>query len=249
MNSKILVIGESCTDVFYRGEVNRLCPEAPVPVFKVTGITENGGMAMNVKENLKSLGNNVSIITNENWTKITKSRYVHTHSNHMFLRVDESDEKYGLLDVKTLNSFGDLEQYDAIVVSDYHKGFLTEQMLEKISKMHNLVFLDTKKILGSWSENFSFIKINNKEYNLTKHKINNAIKEKLIVTHGPLGCIYKNKTFGVPKVEIKDTSGAGDTFLSGLASMYCYSGDIEKSIIFANECATKVVQKKGVSII
>ena len=89
----------------------------------------------------------------------------------------------------------------------------------------------------------------NKEYNLTKHRLNDAIKSRLIVTHGPLGCIYQNKNYSVPKVEIKDTSGAGDTFLSGLASMYCYTGDIDRSIIFANECATTVVQKKGVSIV
>ncbi len=248
MNSKILVIGESCKDVFYRGEVDRLCPEAPVPVFKVTGVTENGGMAKNVQANLTSLGNNVSITTNKNWESITKSRYVHEHSNHMFLRVDESDSQYGLLDIESFRT-QPIHEYDAIVVSDYNKGFLTETMLQEISKMHNLVFLDTKKILGQWATNFSFIKINNKEYNLTKHRLNDAIKSRLIVTHGPLGCIYQNKNYSVPKVEIKDTSGAGDTFLSGLASMYCYTGDIDRSIIFANECATTVVQKKGVSIV
>ena len=31
--NKILVIGDSCTDIFIYGECNRICPEAPVPVF------------------------------------------------------------------------------------------------------------------------------------------------------------------------------------------------------------------------
>ena len=246
--SKILVIGESCKDIFYKGEVNRLCPEAPVPVFNVTGVTENGGMAKNVQQNLLSLGNEASIITNKNWESITKSRYVHEDSNYMFLRVDKFDNGYGSLDLERVKQV-ELEHYDALVVSDYNKGFLSEETLSLISTMHELVFLDSKKTLGPWCENFSFIKINNKEYNLTKHAINDNIRENLIVTHGPLGCVYRDQRFEVPKVEIKDTSGAGDTFLSGLVSMYCASGDISKSIYFANECATKVVQKKGVSII
>jgi hypothetical protein len=47
----------------------------------------------------------------------------------------------------------------------------------------------------------------------------------------------------------KDVSGAGDTFLSGLVVEYIRTKDIEKSIIFAQQCATVVVQKKGVSTI
>ena len=46
-------------------------------------------------------------------------------------------------------------------------------------------------------------------------------------------------------VEIKDTSGAGDTFLAGLVYEYLASSDIGKAIEFANKCATQVVQKKG----
>jgi sugar/nucleoside kinase (ribokinase family) len=50
-------------------------------------------------------------------------------------------------------------------------------------------------------------------------------------------------------VEVKDVSGAGDTFISGLCCEFLKTRDIKKSIIFANECATKVVQKRGVSTI
>ena len=55
--------------------------------------------------------------------------------------------------------------------------------------------------------------------------------------------------FPVEKVEIRDVSGAGDTFLSGLVSEYLLTKDIKKSIIFAQQCATIVVQKPGVSTI
>ena len=63
------------------------------------------------------------------------------------------------------------------------------------------------------------------------------------------GCRYKNVTYPVPKVETKDSSGAGDTFISALTVRYLESASIEEAIVFANECATKVVQKRGTSTI
>ena len=50
-------------------------------------------------------------------------------------------------------------------------------------------------------------------------------------------------------VEVKDVSGAGDTFISALCCRYLKSHNIQESILFANECATTVVQKRGVSTI
>ena len=65
---RILVIGESCTDVYQYGDCVRLCPEAPVPVFKSSNYkTENPGMAMNVMENIKAISDmKADIITNNN---------------------------------------------------------------------------------------------------------------------------------------------------------------------------------------
>ena len=53
---KILVIGESCRDVFHYGKCDRLAPEAPAPVFNPLKTVENGGMAKNVYKNLLALG-------------------------------------------------------------------------------------------------------------------------------------------------------------------------------------------------
>ena len=52
---KILVIGDSCTDIFRYGEVDRIAPEAPIPVLKPLKETSNPGMAGNVVTNLKVL--------------------------------------------------------------------------------------------------------------------------------------------------------------------------------------------------
>ncbi len=51
--SKILVIGDSCIDIFKYGEVNRLAPEAPIPIIVPETEKSNPGMAGNVVENLK----------------------------------------------------------------------------------------------------------------------------------------------------------------------------------------------------
>ena len=92
---KILVIGDSCTDVFVYGSCTRLCPEAPIPVFNPSKTITNQGMAGNVVENLRALGvRKTELITNTE--QIVKTRYVETKSNQMLLRVD-GNEKYQIL--------------------------------------------------------------------------------------------------------------------------------------------------------
>jgi sugar/nucleoside kinase (ribokinase family) len=50
-------------------------------------------------------------------------------------------------------------------------------------------------------------------------------------------------------VDVKDNTGAGDTFLAGLVVKFCQTGDITKAINYANKCATYVVQRKGTTIV
>ena len=245
---RILVIGESCRDVYRYGECSRLCPEAPVPVVKVdTGeVHVNDGMAMNVYRNIESLVGNceVEIITNENWQQVNKIRYVDQRTNYIVLRVDESDDEISRCNMNDIEFL----RYDVVVISDYNKGFLLEEDIEYIAQNHPVTFLDTKKILGNWCKNIKFIKINEFEYNRTKHMLDEDMSSRMIITLGPHGAKYLDRTYPVPKVEIKDTSGAGDTFIAALCVKYAETTDIEEAIRHANDCATSVVQKKGVSI-
>jgi len=242
---KILVIGESCRDVFNYGVCDRLCPEAPVPVFNPSHSTENGGMASNVYRNVLALDVEAHLFTNENWKSLTKTRFIDFRSNHMFMRYDIGDGSYGRSDLSKIK----YNKYDAIIISDYDKGFLTESNIEEISTRHECTFLDTKKVLGNWCKKIKFIKINNYEYDKTKHSLSSEIEKKLIITMGSNGCKYRGVEYPVPEVEIKDASGAGDTFISGLAVKFVHTKDIKESIIFANQCATTVVQKRGVNTI
>jgi D-beta-D-heptose 7-phosphate kinase/D-beta-D-heptose 1-phosphate adenosyltransferase len=242
-DKNILVIGDSCRDVFVYCNSTRLCPEAPVPALQVVNQTENGGMAKNVHRNISSLVNSVDILTNNNWYDITKVRYVHNATNHMFFRVDND------IEIKRINLNEIDFNYKIIVISDYNKGFLSEEDIATICKKHSCVFLDTKKIIGEWASSAKYIKINNFEYERSKEYITPNLDKKIIHTHGAEGCILNGQQYPVKKVNVIDVSGAGDSFLAGLVAKYLEDLNINESIMYANKCALKVVQERGVSVV
>ena len=170
--NKILVIGDSCTDVFVYGTCNRICPEAPVPILNPIKTTTNGGMAKNVSKNLNKMGADVKIITNLN--DIKKTRYVDEKTNSIMLRIDENDSTDRVpsdvilkIQKNTYENFN----FDALVVSDYCKGFLNETDIKFLIEHNNNVFLDTKRKLGNWVYDVNYLKINEKEYEKTKDYI------------------------------------------------------------------------------
>ena len=112
--------------------------------------------------------------------------------------------------------------------------------------------MDTKKKLGRWCKDCTWIKINELEHEATSRAIEgleHIFDDKLLITLSEKGCQYKEDVYPVEKVEIRDLTGAGDTFLAAFVTEFLSSQDVEKSIIFANECATEVVQLKGVNIV
>jgi len=141
MKYKILVIGESCRDIFNYGRCTRLCPDAPAPVVNSLKVLENPGMAANVQNNILVMGGDAEIYTNDNWRNITKTRFIEITGNYIFMRLDDEKDGYGKADVKKI----EYHKYAAIIISDYDKGFLSEGDISYISKAHPLVFLDTKK--------------------------------------------------------------------------------------------------------
>ncbi len=257
----ILVIGDSCKDVFIYGDIERISPEAPIPVFKPTHEESNGGMAKNVADNVESLDMHIHTVTNKN--SIIKKRYVENRSGQMVLRVDEHDYceriEETLLKGITKNKFerppfgfGSTTEnyYDAIIISDYCKGFLEVSDIQHICENNKNVFIDTKKKLGEWVKDADYIKINELEYQKNHEMLSEkGFEDKLIVTLGSRGCRYKGKEFPVKEVPVKDVSGAGDTFLAGLVRGYLDSNNIYEAIKFAQECTTLVVQKHGVATV
>lgn len=241
--SQISIIGESCLDVFVYCDAIRLAPDLPVPVLQEIHIETNPGMAANVQRNIEARSVNTSLVTNNNWDEIVKRRYMHDGSNHMFFRVD-TPHNISRLNIENIDLSSDL-----IVISDYNKGYLAESDIEFICQSHPLVFLDTKKVLGKWAEGASFIKINDYEYNNSKSHLSETLSKRIIHTRGSEGCNFRGKNFPVEKFEVRDTSGAGDSFMAALVVEFLKTSSIEDSIVAANYAASRVVRTRGVGVI
>jgi len=237
---KILLIGDSCEDVYYIGSVDRISPEAPVPILKISEHFRTPGMAANVRKNFVTINQNVEFISEK--SKITKTRYIDKKSGQQLLRVDDEPKiaKWN----GNFQLFRDLSFFDAIVISDYNKGFLSYEHIENIiSKSKVPVFIDTKKVDLAKFEG-AFIKINLAEFN----NLTSTPKERkgLIVTNGDRGAMYNDKIYPAPKVEVSDVCGAGDTFLAFLVYGYLlYEKNIDKAIEIANQAASISVRHRG----
>ena len=249
---KFLAIGDSCKDVFIYGKCDRICPEAPVPVFIAAKERTNGGMAANVQANVEALGVECDLITQSN--EILKTRYVDIKTNQMLLRVDENDASEDKFDYRKVP----WDKYDTVLVSDYGKGFLRKCGIRDICQYHDNVYLDSNKVKLDCDLplNLKFLKINEYEIEFNpwlKHHLRPNGGEmysrcnQIILTLGHKGCQYMGKIYEPPeKVVTQDVSGAGDTFLAALAVSMTRVGDVDTAIDYANECATKVVSKRGV---
>ncbi len=233
---KILLIGDSCVDEYVYGICTRLNPEAPVPVMDYTRTELKPGMAANVYENLKAFQVQVNFVTNPE--KILKTRYVDDKYNHQILRVDRHEILAPLQDDLSLQGF------DAIVISDYDKGFISDKKLFQLTAQAICpVFIDTKKKLVPDKEN-CFIKLNEVEYkNLSFAPLN------IITTLGDKGAMYKNIRYPSAKVTVFDVVGAGDTFLAALTYFYLVLGSIELAIPFANKASSIAVQHTGTYVL
>ena len=91
---KILLIGDSCIDVYQYGTIDRLSPEAPIPVIKLTRKETRLGMARNVHSNLYKLGCDTTIISNQaagvnGEPRITKTRIIDEKSGYQIVRIDD----------------------------------------------------------------------------------------------------------------------------------------------------------------
>ena len=231
---KILLVGDNCIDVYQYGTIDRLSPEAPVPVFVPTHKEEREGMAGNVAKNLEALGCEVNYMFGE--TSV-KTRLIDERSRQQIVRIDNDV-------VSTPITFDTAipDVYDAIVVSDYNKGTVSYELIEELIALSIPIFIDTKKtdlerMQGAW------VKINELEYSKIKSECSG-----LIVTRGSRGAsaVHHDIDVAAPSVEVVDVTGAGDTFLAALTYQYLDTGNIEQAIRFANQASAITVQHLGV---
>ena len=236
---KILLIGDNCIDTYVYGNVSRLSPEAPVPIFQPKNEIVKDGMAGNVAKNLEALNCEVKFFHNET---SEKKRLIDEKTKQHLLRID-NDAKC----TPILGSFietTELNKYAAVVVSDYNKGTVPITTIEWLRQEYKgPIFVDTKKT-DLARLNGCYIKINQLEKSLAKTLPDS---EYLIVTLGEHGAQYMNHIIKPDNSDdVVDVCGAGDTFLAALVYRYIDTKDIRKSIMFANKAAGITVQHVGV---
>ena len=235
---KVLLLGDSCEDEYIYGNCDRLSPEAPVPVMNLGRVETKSGMAGNVCLNLQAFNLNITFLTNTE--KITKTRFIDEGSNYQMLRVDSEQRTKPMLVPVSTGSF------DAVVISDYNKGYLsTEKIFEIVESSSCPVFIDSKKSILPNKSN-CYVKINDKEYSNLDERCH---IDNLIITQGSEGCLFNRTLYPAEKVKVRDVVGAGDTFLSALVFGYLTYQDINKAIVLGNKAAAIAVQQPGTYVL
>lgn len=236
---KILLIGDAGEDTYTYGNVNRISPEAPVPVFEPTSEIVKPGMASNVCKNLEALGCEVNFFHSD---ICKKQRLIDSRSKQQLIRIDR-DVKCKPL-AHTFEAQSVISSHDAIVISDYNKGTVEYDLIVHLLKTATIpIFIDTKKRdLGLLSG--AYLKINDLEYSRRTSKPH---PENLIVTHGDKGASWCGWDFPAETVgDVTDVCGAGDTFLSALVYKFLETNQMSTAIKFANKAAAVTVQHVGV---
>ena len=156
----ILVIGDVMLDTYYTGDVKRISPEAPVPVFRKTGERSVLGGAANVAANLIAAGQNVSMMAmvgnddvGEKLKGIFETQGINTDlllpldrhttektrfltsNNQQVLRLDveDTDPLSASECDQLINALNNkISNFDLIILSDYLKGLLTYNFTQAV---------------------------------------------------------------------------------------------------------------------
>ena len=295
---RVAVIGDLMLDCYFWGGVSRVSPEAPVPIVDVDEEFFRLGGAMNVAYNILKLGGTpfpIGVIGNDNEGKIirklmkdsritdkgividqkrptTAKTRVIADKQHI-VRIDK--EKTTAISPSTeMKILGllkkELKKLDAIILQDYNKGVLTDNLIKQIIKLAvsaNIIVTVDPKFMNFFSyKNVTVFKPNRKE---TEDVFGIRIRtEEDILKAGfrlleQLNCKYVLLTLGergialfekgkpvrrVPTIarKVSDVSGAGDTVISTLTMALCAGADIFDAAYLANYAGGLVCQEIGI---
>jgi D-glycero-beta-D-manno-heptose-7-phosphate kinase len=176
---KVAVVGDVMLDTYWWGNVDRISPEAPVPVVAVTKKEQRIGGAGNVALNIASLGasvhmlsvlgkdedgeqltallqqNNINtkyLVQSEKRTTTNKIRIISRNQHMMRLDAEMADDMDAADEDRLLYAFENYiaaENPDVVILEDYNKGVLTENIIRKIIVLckhhHILTAVDPKR--------------------------------------------------------------------------------------------------------
>lgn len=191
---KVLVIGEAMLDCYLEGFSDRLCQEAPVPVVTVTDGKQVPGGAANTAINVHTLGGIVTFLSviGDDWEGAilresleeqgVSTKYILTQSgretfakqrvvvaSQLLVRFDQGNTD--AIDSETeralIEQLERCPECDAIIVSDYGYGILTERVIGAIAKLQqtqpHILVVDSKRLTAYRNANVTAVKPNYNE--------------------------------------------------------------------------------------
>ncbi len=292
----IIVIGDVMIDRYISGSIRRISPEAPVPVVEMENIENRLGGAANVALNLRSLGARVTLLSiagddedgkllinmteniagiNHRILKLSdrkttiKTRIM--SSNQHILRIDKEDiHDINSQDtdwlMQSLEEIKKIKKVDGIILQDYNKGLLTEDLIRKIiffsHQQKIATFVDPKEKNFFSYEGCTLFKPNKKEvlkaiqYETTDlDVVDSLLRKKLchemtFITLGSDGVYVNDGNSGLklstaPR-SIVDVCGAGDSVISAISLCYLKGMDLKSLAIVANTAGGQVCEVPGV---
>jgi len=180
---RIVVVGDVMLDQFIDGKVERISPEAPVPVVKVSSEKCVPGGAANVAVNISALEGKVSLFgfRGNDWAGQKLSSLVRqsginfyptisgtttrkvriSPQNHNLMRLDYEEDAPRRLYRPELMS--EVDNCDIVVVSDYAKGVASKELMDKLIGCGKRVVVDPKPRNFSFYKGVFLVKSNEKE--------------------------------------------------------------------------------------
>jgi len=292
---KIAVLGDAIIDIYLYCDANRIAPEGPFPVLKVNEKKKQVGGSLNVALNCLTLGAEVTplIINSNKEDRILIEEVFHKkdnfHSDLTFNHCTKCSYKYRAIAYQKIVSRYDIEEttaisdelqddiykkfsrleFDIVILSDYNKGTLTDELIKKIISFSNKknipILIDPKKrnnlmvyknatlltpnlpeakmLIGQEQSNkIKIIEI------LSKLKDLYNVKFPLI-TLGEEGiALLKDEKLEIKQsknAEVFDVTGAGDTVIATLGFCLAKNICIEESIKLANFAASETIKHLG----
>ncbi|MDN4501622.1 bifunctional D-glycero-beta-D-manno-heptose-7-phosphate kinase/D-glycero-beta-D-manno-heptose 1-phosphate adenylyltransferase HldE [Alteromonadaceae bacterium BrNp21-10] len=291
----ILVVGDIMLDRYWIGPTGRISPEAPVPVVKINNTEDRPGGAANVALNVAALGAQVTLmgLTGDDeaaetlstqlgglgitcdfvrlpgFETITKLRVI--SRNQQLIRLD-FEQDFSAVDKNALNkNFAQqLEHVDAVILSDYAKGCLSDvQSLIQAAKHQNIpVIVDPKGHDFNKYRGASLLTPNMAEFSMVAKNVDTeqdivdsaqkmAVQlglDAMLITRSEKGMTLirpQQPEFHLPAKakEVYDVTGAGDTVIATLAAAFAAGAQWQDACALANAAAGVVVGKLGTSTV
>ena len=256
---RALVVGDPMIDAYHFGRVDRLSPEAPVPIFLEHRVEDRQGGAANVAEQLQELGVSTHVFFPAGMS--VKHRYLVGHQilfRHDFDHIESpSDERIEALMGPWIPA------PHVVVLSDYAKGWLTPTLCEEvIVRARSLgipVVVDPKGTAWTKYAGATVICPNAAELAAWWESVKPAAaaplgETQLLVKRGAQGLRLLPPDFAAmhdypaQARHVFDVTGAGDTVIALVAAVLGAGGDLPRAAELANLAAGYVVAEVGTAV-